>query len=262
MSSFEARILRKEVQRLLQPEGVLVGMRNIYKNMAALLMEITSWDVTKHIQPLCEDIVALSPKWAIVRTVVKAERWSEILTDLMRNDPYSCILRLQWRQSYHGGRPWALPAAISQQVQAVCVQAKERLSGRCASAAASQESTISINGNLGPNPVELIRHMLNSIQAKLGFPLREVPDVDHMSVGDWAIHFLPSSQVPSGKVKVVLANSLSARELKKAAHNQSVTVGGEAVAVQVSNVMMTPLPGSEGNRWEALAVLQGSPPGL
>ena len=128
VNEFVARMVCKEVQKLVfQFEGV-AGLRSIFQDKASLLMEITSWQATNQVQALCDDIVALSPKWALVRTGIRTAQWEEVLSGLMRSNPYECILRIQWRPSYHGGRPWAQPAATMQQIQAVRTQARLKLS--------------------------------------------------------------------------------------------------------------------------------------
>ncbi len=51
---------------------------------------------------LCDDILPISPKIALVHTGVLADTWQGILSDLMCNSPTSCILKLRWRPSFHG----------------------------------------------------------------------------------------------------------------------------------------------------------------
>ena len=262
VNDFEARMVSREVQKLVQPLEGLVGLRNIFVDRAALLMEITSWEAVQGVQPLCEDIVALSPKWALIRTGVRTERWSEVLSNIMRTNPYECILRIQWRQSYHGGRPWAMPAATSQQIQAVRVQAKAVLSNQGGRAQQMRESTLVVEGNLGPHPSSLVRHMMTNIQSRVGTLLREVSTDQDLLAGDWTMCLEPATQEPTGRVRIKLPNTLAAKELENAAHNQVVTVGGEALAVKVNNFHITDLPRCQGNATGAPGALVGPPPGL
>jgi len=258
-SELEARMVNNELQKLVLPLEGLVGRRSIFQDKSALLAEITSWEALQSVQPLCEDIVALSPKWALLRTGVRADQWTDVLSNVMRNNPYDCILRVQWRQSYQGGRPWATPAATSQQIQAVRVQAKSKLSG---GKGKNLVSTISIEGNLGPNPTALIRHMMNSIQGSLGFILREVSENQDMDAGDWVMCLDPCNQLPSGRIRARLSCTLAAKELENAAHNRVVNIGGDALAVKVCNFQAMALPRCQGNVEGAPDALLGPPPGL
>jgi len=262
VSAFEARCINNQVQRLVRPLEGLAGLRDIFTDRAALLMEITNWDALQSVSPLCDDVVALSPKWALVRTGIRSEQWVETLSNLMRNNPYDCILRIQWRQSYHGGRPWALPSATTQQIQAVRVQARAKLSSRGGKIDRPLESSITVEGNLGPDPAGLVRIMMGNIQTKLASPLQEVIEGSELRIGQWLMCLHPPTQEPTGRIKVMVANSSAAKELEKAAHNQVVNVGGDALAVKVCNFQTMALPRCQGNELGAPTALPGRPPGL
>ena len=229
-----------------------MGDADIFSDKAALLVEVTGWGAISNIQPLVEDIVALSPKWALMRTQVRAEQWGEVLTNIMKANPYESILRITWRQSLHGGRPWASPAATMQQIQSVRVQARQKMSGRTANGGALSESSINIQGDLGPNPGAVLRGLLKSIQDKSQMSLKEVPEGTELNDGDWALCLDPCTGTPSGRIRVQLANSQQVQCLQHVADKQVVYVGGEALLVEVTNFQVMPLPRLQGNEMGAL----------
>ena len=241
------RVMRKEVQRAVKPLEGVVGDGDIFCDKSALLVEVTSWGAVRNILPLVEDLVALSPKWALMRTQVRAEQWGDILTNIMKGNPYESILRIIWRQSLHGGRPWALPSATTQQIQTVRVQAKQKLSSQNANGSSLRESAIFVKGNLGPNPGAVLRELINSITTKTHLTLREVPEGEELLDGDWTICQDPGSGIPSGKIRVQLANSAQVRCLQLGADKQVISVGGEALPVEVFNFQVMSLPKLQGN---------------
>ena len=103
---------------------------------------------------------------------------------------------------------------------------------------------------------------MSAVQAKLAFSIKEVPASQDMAAGDWTLCLNPVDQVPTGRIKIQLANSSAAKELENAAHNQVVTVGGDSLAVKVANFSMMQLPRCQGNEQGAPSAPLGSPPGL
>ena len=67
------RVVGKEIQKAVKCLEGVVGDGDIFCDKAALLVEVTSWGAVRNILPLVDDLVALSPKWALIRTQVRAE---------------------------------------------------------------------------------------------------------------------------------------------------------------------------------------------
>ena len=210
-------------------------------------MEVTNWDAVYKVRHMCKDLVALSPKWALIKTSIMSEQWQEELSNCMRADPYCCVLRIMWRQSMHGGKTWATPAATMQQLQAVRVQAKQRLGGSANGAVPLRETTVQVRGNLGPDPAGVLHELMCSIKTKTAMDLQEVPDGQNLKDGQWSICVEAESGRPNGRVKVQLHNSQQVARLQKIAGHQVVTIGGTALPVSITNLQVTPLPKCSGN---------------
>ena len=88
---------------MLSTAGCYAGIQDTYLDRSALLMELTNWDAMEHVRSLCEEILPISPKLALVRTGVPADGWQIALDDCMRSHPCDCVLRLKWRPTYNGG---------------------------------------------------------------------------------------------------------------------------------------------------------------
>jgi len=246
-SPLDFEIVCREVhERVKLVEGV-VGSADLFQDKSALLMEVTNWDAVYKVRHMCKDLVSLSPKWALIKTQVRSEQWQEELSSLMRADPYCCVLRVMWRQSVQGGKTWATPAATMQQLQAVRVQAKQRLGGNANGVAPLKETTVQVRGSLGPDPAGVLRGLMDSMRIKSSMDLQEVPHGQNLQDGQWSICVEPESGRPTGRVRIQLHNSQQVSRLQKVAHQQVVSVGGTALPVSITNLQVTPLPKCSGN---------------
>ena len=227
-------------------EGV-VGRADLFQDKSALLMEVTNWDAVYKVRHMCKDLVSLSPKWALIKTQVRSEQWQEELSNLMRADPYCCVLRIMWRQSMQGGKTWATPAATMQQLQAVRVQAKQRTGGNANGVAPLKETTVQVRGSLGPDPAGVLHGLMESIRIKTSMELQEVPDGQNLKDGQWSICVEAESGRPTGRVRIQLHNSQQVTRLQNVANHQVVTVGGSVLPVSITNLQVIPLPKCSGN---------------
>ena len=110
------------------------------------------------------DVLLLSDNMALIRTEVPHQTWSKILSDLMRDSPGCCPLRVKWRPSQHGGRPWAQPDVTSKQLQSVRARARVHVQGRApGSCQTDMETDIKLQGSLGPEPKALLRAVMSSV---------------------------------------------------------------------------------------------------
>ena len=125
-----------------------------------------------------------------------------------------------------------------------------------------KESSIQVAGNLGPDPLNLVRSMMSAIQVKVGFGLCEVPETQVLASGEWTMCLDSTDQRPNGRIRVQLGTSLAVKQLEQAAHHQVVTVGSEDLTVKVSNFQVMDLPRCTGNGMGASGALLGPPPGL
>ena len=247
INQLDGLVLGKQLREIVEPFEGFVGESGMYADKSCLLMELTCWDAVQGVLPLLGDVVAISPKWGLIRTHIRAEQWADTLSDLMRNNPYECILRIVWRQSLHGGRPWALPAATSQQIQAVRSQARQKLSNKGANDEALKETNLKIRGGLGPEPKGLLTCLMKSVQEKIATPLEEVVGDRQPGPGQWTMCLDPSSGNPSGRIRIKLASSQQARKLEDLMGNQVLNLGGTLTTVEAFNLQSMALPKCQGN---------------
>ena len=229
-------------------------------------MEITEAQAAVKFRHLLWDGVFTSATEALIRTDTPAETWRQELSRRMREEPISCAIKLKWRPSVHGGRVWAQPSAVEQQLQAVRVQAGIRLQGRCPGEAGRDlESEIQIQGTLGPDPAALLRAIMHSIATKLQAPLHEQGFGEHLAVGGWQLLQTTGTTELSGKIRVRLSNTAEVKTFEKALQGSPVKVGDTTVTLQVSNMALSALPSCPSTEYgSGVPTLDqvGAPPGL
>ena len=255
ISEIEARLCLRELKHLLAKYPCLVGLRNIYKDPTALIMEVTDMSAAVSLQGLCNDMVVLSPYKVLLRTEVSTQVWQASLANIMRAAPNSCALKVVWRPSQHGGRPWAQPDATSRQLQAVRAQAKVRQQGRSpGSSAQDLVSELRIQGSLGPSPEFLLRTVMTAVAQQVQIPLQEKPAEQELGTGDWSLQKRPGTDDASGTIRIRLGCIEDARLLEDKLHSSPILIGDKYVALLVSHPILHKLP-----QWQS-GNDQGSPP--
>ncbi len=74
--------------------------------------------------PLVEEVLVLNGKLALAIPATDLVETQELLTQLADTDPQHCVKTFRWRRSTNGGRPWARPSRLTQQVQASTTRAQ------------------------------------------------------------------------------------------------------------------------------------------
>lgn len=147
----------------------------------------------------------------------------------------------------HGGRPWALPSATSQQIQAVRTQARIKRSTRGANGEDQNETSLRVRGGLGPDPKDFIRCVMLQLQSKAQVQLTEILEERPLGTDEWYMDIDNCSSVPTGKILVRLANSNMVRRFEDLAGNQVVSIGGTFTAIEIINFKTMALPRCLGN---------------
>jgi hypothetical protein len=257
-SQFETRLSCKEFASLLAGMRCTVGLEETYLDKAALLVDLTDWEAIHEISHLCDDILPVNSKTAIIHSDITSVVWSGILSDKMRNSPQCCALKIRWRPSYHGGRPWAQPAATTTQIQAVKKHAADSRKGKPRGSGKDWESSITTNSNLGAEPAALLEAVMGKIGGILGLQLLQKPEGEELQVNQWCMLLGPETQAPTGRLRIRLKDEEAVRVLDQRCHTMPITIGNQSVAIQVSNLAITKLPKCLGN--ERGTLLRGTAP--
>ena len=224
--------------------------------------EVTEAQAAVKFRHLFHDCVLTSPQEALIRTEGTAENWQIELSRRMREEPECCGLKIKWRPSMHGGRTWAQPIAIESQIQAVRVQAAIQCKGRApGSEGGDFETTIQIQGTLGPEPASLMRQVMCTLNAKLNANLQEQAPEERLTTGGWQLVKTIGTETLSGRIRVKLSSKPEVDGLIKAYHGSSIKIGELVATIQISNLAVQALPTCN-YVGGALSTVVGGAPGL
>ena len=74
------------------------------------------------------------------------------------------------------------------------------------------------------------------------FQFKEAEDNAGLDTGKWQMLHRTGSDELSGRIRVRLGNSLDAKRMEETIHSMPISVGGELVAITVSNPCLQKLP--------------------
>lgn len=221
------------------PSGTYLASRDIFVDSASQLMDVTSPDALAQFWQLCEEAVFVTPTVVAIRTSTATEVWRGHMDEALQEDAQCAALRLRWRPSRLGGQTWVSPTATAQQLAA-----HRRSAGRAVSAADLQDTTVevTVHGELGHNPAELLGYLMRVVSQRTGVALRAAVTADEPGAGVWKPATLGDPSADPGRVRVQLASAVEVRLLAAELHGKAVQLGADLLTIAVISDPLNPLP--------------------
>lgn len=141
-------------------EDVVSGCHALFRNPTAKIMQATHPHALPHHWPRCTQMLPVSRTSALVMTVLPTADWRTHLTQQIDVDPVEAVLKIRLKPSQGSGRLRAAPEAAAQQL-GISRRAAHRPPGPTARAV--QDVTVSLQGNLGAAPHEVIRGLMGVV---------------------------------------------------------------------------------------------------
>ena len=232
----------RQLRAIITFPDTYIGRQDTYMDHTALLAEVTHWSAWGHFSHLYDDLVPVSPRFALLKTRAPPTVWHKSLTDTMHADPSHCVLKIKWRSSTHGGRPWATPAATATQLQAVRSQAQATLQGRQLGIGRDLESEIAIQGPAGPDPESILRSIMEEVSKAMGCPLTQRPEGNLLAPGEWHTIQDKTTGNTSGRIKILPGHARDVQLLENAVHAQPILIGSDTRSLRVTNLAMMHIP--------------------
>ena len=220
-------------------DSTLVGSSTLLNDQAAMLAEGSSPEGLTKVGEICEETLIINPKLALViptGNLDTAQKWLSTTAD---KDPQHCLKVIRWRQSTNGGRPWARPTRLAQDVQNSIARAQilARPGGKAAEEAASG-ILVTISGRRGQAyPIALkeatVAKLEEILQAKLdrgvaGKALGPMQWAEEQNGdGSW-----------SGRIRARLPSPAEAETLHGQLHGVPILVGREWYTLSVANAFL------------------------
>jgi hypothetical protein len=160
----------------------------------------------------------------------------------------------------HGGRVWAQPIAVEKQIQAVRSQAAIHRQGRVpGSEPRDFETTIKILGTLGPEPGDLLRNIMCTLNGKLNANLKEQREGEELTTGGWQLLRTAGTDNLSGQIRVRFSNKPEVLGFQKAFQGSRIQVGELTAILEISNLSFVDLPQCHDNLGAPLTNMRGAP---
>ena len=148
----------------------------------------------------------------------------------MRTTPIT-ILKLKWRPSRNGGRPWATPDATAQQLGAARRLIKNKDGG-------VEDLTVNLDlaGSLGIQPKEVIRSLMQVVAQHSQLPLVEsIEATQNQAAAKWKWLAGEDPSLPPGRVRIFCEGLELVEALHLNIKGRAVQIGPDLVSIDLSN---------------------------
>ena len=107
--------------------------------------------------------------------------------------------------------------------------------------------TIDVDGQLGPDPHNLLRSLMSKLEDKTSLGVQEVQEDASLKAGQWQFVLDHGTNRPTGQIRFVVEGSIQAAKVKDAINQKMVVVGGVPLPIRLSNLVTMPLPRTQKN---------------
>ena len=204
----------------------------MYADGSTLICEMTGAGAALHAWQMSTQMVVLSSDKLLLHTDADPETWQPKLTALLQQDAQAAILRVKWRPSRHGGRPWAQPAAVQSQLAA----ARRTKGGRTGQTVPLRNiAEVHIRGPVGYDAHTVYRQLAAHVTQVAGIALVETTSDSPGTPGYWRWLGASDPTAPPGRLRLYLRSDDEVQKLYQALHERTLQVGMDHVALQVTN---------------------------
>ena len=201
----------------------------MYADSNSMILEVNSPLSLHHYWPLCVQMVALSSSKVLVYSDADTEVWTETLDRVLAMDSCIATTRLKWKTSRNGGRPVACPSATTSALTA------SRKKPHKFKSACDFVTDLAIKGEVGREDGEVSNKIMAHACAVTGCSIKEAVTGSTPKLGEY-VHL--ASQDPMarpGRLRVFLSSEDEVRKLYVSLHGQTVQVGQDLVAMEISS---------------------------
>ena len=224
------------------PGGVFFGSHELYTEPAALLVEFGHPGSLQACWKLCSGAIPLSPSKALVTSEASADAWREALDASLLLDPSHGVFGIRWKPSRHGGRPFASPSMVPQQLAAT-----RRARDTSAQSLALQSITdVEVVGAITTDEHAVVTQLMAHLAHQAAVPLTEATTLAGAGPNAWFWLSRGDPLAPPGRARLFLTDPTAVARVRAALHGRSVRVGLDHFAIRVTNDLLDARPPTAG----------------
>jgi len=199
-----------------------IAAQDILNDRGARVMEVTSLQTLDLVKSLCDEVMLIAPKTALIQTREPKETWREVLTQLVRADPNKSVTQVRWRRAEHGGQPWVKPILLDSCARGNLEKARA-VAAKCLSS--DTRLAMEIGRHMGSEPGLLWEALMKKVGETTGVSLVRLPYTMDPPQGSWVV-------VPDDDGELSNRAIIEVREAKQVQlfydmiHGASVVVNG------------------------------------
>ena len=159
------------------------------------------------------------------------DTWQEVMDKMLQEDPLGAVSRIRWKPSRHGGKPFASPSALPQQLAA----ARRVRANKPKCKALESITHVDIKGHVQADEHAVLQHLMQHLGQIMGITLVESKDVASASSGSWRWLAASDPAAPPGRIRLFLSDEQEVHRVVSALHGKSIKVGSDLIGIQVSN---------------------------
>ena len=238
-------VIRMTIRRLRRsalPPSTVVGSSLLVADSAAMLVEGTDFQGLLKMYDQMEEMLPIDQRTALMYPTGDKQTWEDALTALADSDPAHCTTMVRWRRSQNGGRPWARPQKLQQDLIAATQRAKSSAAaGTAASRDAARSALISLSGpSLGADPAAVREAILRQVVVTLGRPLHPSSPGCALQADQWA-GSVDDSGIWDGKIRIKVKTEAEIKSIHAALGGLPIWQGSEWTMLQVTNFTLPAL---------------------
>ena len=235
VSNLDMRLYTRTLRNNQVLGEALIGQQDLFTDPGALLVDFGHVRALTQAIDSVDECVLVSPRLALVTTPCRTEHWRVVMTSQLASDPLGAITKIRFRQSQHGGRPWATPEALPMQIRSARNRAAQ---AQATTAGATQrnelQSTLRLSDAAAGRTDELLSLILQKIGGVTNVGFRPVEDERTLQpyevrpirtqLGKW-----------TGTLEFACASSAELRAIHTSLHGNSIEISGICAIVEVEN---------------------------
>jgi len=219
----------RHLRRAGLPQSTFFGSKSMFGDSNAMIMDINGPSSTHHYWPLCTQMIAVSNSKLLIYTEATVETWTEVMDRVLAMDANSAATKLKWKPSKNGGRPIASPTATTS-----ALAATRRKANKSASMT-DYIAEVTVKGEMGKEDAEVLRRLMVHACTVTGFNVKEAADGRSPKTGEFVHLASLDAAAPPGRLRLFLGSEEEVRKFHMALHGQTVQVGQDRIAIELSN---------------------------